>query len=125
MFKILPNLATCSLFESCTDEGWIIVDVRDLKDGAGNYVDDVAHRIELISNLMCSGYKVVVRCQAGMSRSNTFATAALVWCRIFPTWNDAWNYTKTCCPRAMLDQNLYATVKEACLKMCLPNKFFE
>ena len=126
MFEILPNLATCSIFESCTPEGWIIVDVRDLIDGAGNSVDEVGKKIELVANLLCSGHKVVVRCQAGMSRSNTIACAALLWCRVFPTWNDAWNLIKEKCPRAMLCMDFYDTVREASLKrLNIPTTWFE
>ena len=126
MFEILPNLATCSIFESYTPEGWIIVDVRDLIDDAGNSVDEVGKKIELVANLLCSGHKVVVRCQAGMSRSNTIACAALLWCRVFPTWNETWNLIKEKCPRAMLSMGFYDTVKEASLKrLNIPNDWFE
>ena len=60
MFEILPNLATCSFIESATPEGWIIVDIRDLNDNGNNTVEAVKDKIQLVGNLMCSGYKVVV-----------------------------------------------------------------
>lgn len=124
MFEILPNLGTCSIFESCTPEGWVIVDIRDLKDGTGNFIEDVAKKIELISNLMCSGYKVVVRCQAGMSRSNTIACAALMWCRVFDNWHDAWTHVQKCCPRAALNMDLFDTVKKALIYINIPEDSF-
>jgi protein-tyrosine phosphatase len=115
VYWILPNLGTYSMFESYTEEGVVIIDVRDIKDGEGNSVEAVAKKIELISNLMCSGYVCVLRCQAGMSRSNTLACAALMWCRIFDNWGDAWKHVQNCCPRAVLNMDLFDTVKKTLL----------
>jgi protein-tyrosine phosphatase len=117
MYEILPNLATCSILESNTPEGWVIVDVRDLIDGAGNSVEEVAKKISLVGNLMCAGFKVVVRCNAGMSRSNTIACAVMLWCQIYEFWDDAWKAVQETCPRAMLSQGFYNTVKKALLTL--------
>jgi|SRR3989304_7124942 len=119
MYQILPNLATCSYFESATPEGWIIVDIRDLGDNGENSVESIIDKIRLVGNLMCSGYKVVVRCQAGMSRSNTIACAAMVWCGVYRYWDEAWKVTQLACPRAMLNMDLFETVKKALRSLCI------
>src|SRR3989304_2422953 len=117
MYQILPNLATCSCFESNTPEGWIIVDVRDLGDNGTNFVKDVKDKIRLIGNLMCSGYKVVVRCDAGMSRSNTIACAAMIWCGVYQYWDDTWKIIQQVCPRAMLNLDFFDTIKKALIEL--------
>ena len=118
MFELWKDrLATCSLLESCTPEGWIIVDVRDLIDGKGNDVEKVKMKIILISNLLSVGQKVVVRCIAGMSRSNTIACAAMV-CMI-PThdWTYHWEKIQKKCPRAFANLEFTDTVKKALLEI--------
>lgn len=119
MYKITDYLATCNMIEGNTPEGWIIVDVRDLKDGKGNSIEDVADKIQLVANLLASGYKVVVRCQAGMSRSNHIACASLLYCRTYDFWDEAWNIVKTACPRAMNNTELYGTIKQAMIYLGL------
>lgn len=117
MYKILNELATCNMIEGNTPEGWIIVDVRDLQDGGKNSVDAVADKIQLVGNLLANGYKVCVRCQAGMSRSNTIACAVMVWINGEIYWNNAWNTVKSACPRAMLNLEFYSTVKQALIRL--------
>ena len=125
MHKILNNLATCSVFESYTDEGWVIVDVRDLHDGGENSFEEILKKLELVTNLMCSGYKVVVRCQAGISRSNTIACASMLVCRIYTNWNEAWTHVQECCPRARINMDLYDTIKKVLTKkMFIPKDWF-
>lgn len=117
MYKIWEELATCSMLESNTPEGWVIVDTRDLLDGAGNDVDKVAEKIMLVGNLLCSGQKVVVRCRAGMSRSNTIACAAMMWIYMDCNWDTAWAKVVKECPRAMLNLEFFETVKQALIKL--------
>lgn len=113
MFEILPNLGTCSIFESCTPEGWLIIDVRDLSDDGKNKIEDVANKISLVANLMYAGCKVVIRCQAGISRSNTIACAAMVYGGVFKYWDDAWKATQEACPRAWLNMDFFDAVRKA------------
>ena len=61
MYLIWENLATCNLFESFTSEGWVIVDVRDLRDGAGNEREMIKRKIILVADLLSIGEKVVIR----------------------------------------------------------------
>jgi len=117
VYWIWNELGTCNMLESNTPAGVIIIDVRDLEDGGKNSIDEVADKIQLVGNLLASGYKVVVRCQAGMSRSNTIACAAMVWINGDMYWDYAWNKVKTACPRAMLNLEFYDTVKQALLRL--------
>lgn len=122
MFKIRENLATCNLLESCTPEGWIVVDVRDLKDGEGNETEPIKMKIMIIGNLMASGQKVVVRCLAGMSRSNTIACAALMIITMDHTWDHYWHEVEKACPRARLNLDFADTVKKALEEMGVDKK---
>jgi protein-tyrosine phosphatase len=117
MYKIWDNLATCNLLESCTPEGWIIVDVRDLDDGKDNEVEQVKMKIMIVSNLMASGQKVVVRCLAGMSRSNTIACAAMMMMGNGRTWDHWWKKIEKACPRARQNLAFVDIVKKALLEL--------
>jgi len=122
MYKIWENLATCNLLESLTPEGWIVVDVRDLKDGKDNSVEAVKIKIAMIGNLMCSGQKVVVRCLAGMSRSNTIACASMMLFDITHTWDHFWHIVEKACPRARQNLDFVDTVKKALEEMGVERK---
>jgi len=122
MYKIWENLATCSLLESLTPEGWIVVDVRDLKDGKDNSVEAIKIKIAMIGNLMCSGQKVVVRCLAGMSRSNTIACASMMLFDITHTWDHFWHIVEKACPRARQNLDFVDTVKKALEEMGVERK---
>ena len=106
------------MLEGNTPAGWIIVDVRDLRDDGKNSIEAVADKIQLVGNLLASGYRVVVRCQAGMSRSNAIACAAMVWINPEMYWDEAWKKIEKACPRARLNYEFYDTVKEALIKLC-------
>lgn len=116
-YWIWDELGTISMLENNTEEGVVIVDVRDLLDGSGNTVDKVAEKIMLVGNLLCSGQRVIVRCRAGMSRSNTIACAAMMWISTDYTWDAAWAKVKKACPRAGLNMDFFETVKEALIKL--------
>lgn len=118
VYWIWNELGTCNMLESNTPSGVIIIDVRDLKDGADNSVEAIADKIQLVGNLLASGYKIVVRCQAGMSRSNTIACAAMVWINPRMYWDEAWKKVEKACPRARLNLKFYSTVKVALIKLC-------
>jgi len=122
MYKIWDNLATCNLLESCTPEGWIVVDVRDLKDGEGNDLEPVKMKIMVVANLMASGQKVVVRCLAGMSRSNTIACASMMMINLDHTWDHYWHDVEKRCPRAAQNLNFVDTVKKALEEMGVEKK---
>jgi len=122
MYKIWENLATCSLLESLTPEGWIVVDVRDLKDGKDNSVEAIKINIAMIGNLMCSGQKEVVRCLAGMSRSNTIACASMMLFDITHTWDHYWHLVEKACPRARQNLDFVDTVKKALEEMGVERK---
>ena len=117
MYQIWDSLATCSLMEGLTPEGWIIVDVRDLKDGEGNSIEAVKTKIIIIGNLLACGQKVCIRCLAGMSRSNTLACAAMMLFTMNHHWDHEWNVVIKACPRAHQNQDFVDTVKRALLEL--------
>ena len=117
VYWIWKELGTINMLENNTEEGTIIVDVRDLKDSGENDVAAVAEKIQLVGNLLCSGYKVVVRCQAGISRSNTIACAVMMWINTEMYWDVAWKKVEKSCPRARLNMDFYDTVKKALIHL--------
>lgn len=108
--------------ESCTPEGWIIVDVRDINDSGDNSIEELKTKITLVSNLLASGQKVVVRCLAGMSRSNSIACAAMMLINITLTWNDCWNQIRGTVPRAVVNNDLQDAVKKALSELIPDNR---
>jgi len=86
MYKIWNELATCSLLESMTPEGWIIVDVRDLSDVETD-VAKVKEKILIVANLLCLDKNIVVRCVGGINRSNAITLG--VMCYMVPK-GDLW-----------------------------------
>jgi len=75
MYWVRNNLGTCAWDEK-TPHGVTVVDVRDLSDHC-NPVEKVAEKVYLVDFLMAHGYRVVVRCVAGMNRSNAIAITTL------------------------------------------------
>ena len=123
MYEIIKDkLATCSLLESCTPEGWIIVDVRDLIDGEGNDIEAVKIKIMTVMNLLSIGHKVAVRCIAGMSRSNTIACAAMLMMGPNRDWDYYWQKITEKCPRAFMNMDFTDTVKEALIELGINRK---
>jgi len=122
MFKIWENLATCNLLESYTPEGWIIVDVRDLNDSAENTIEAVKQKITIIGNLLGCGQKVIVRCMAGMSRSNTLACASMMLFTREHGWDHYWNVVEKACPRARQNIEFVDIVKKALLEIGVDRK---
>jgi protein-tyrosine phosphatase len=123
MYEILKDrLATCSLLESLTPEGWIIYDVRDLIDGNGNDIKKIKEKIITLSNLLSIGHKVCVRCIAGMSRSNTIACAAMLMINQNHDWEYHWEFVKEKCPRTFVNLDFTDEVKQALLEIGINRK---
>ena len=114
MFKVWNNLATASMFEM-TEEGWITVDVRDISDITTD-IQEVKERMMLVGGLVANGWKVVVKCIAGINRSNVLVCG--VMCMLEPkddldeTWNTHWETVRRKVPRALANPTLYDTVKK-------------
>lgn len=115
MFKILDNLATCSIYESLTPEGWIIVDVRDLSDVERDS-GRIKKKIETIGSLLCMGVNVCVRCVGGMNRSNAIALS--VMCYVNPqgivdeSWDFHFKVLKEKVPRVYITPDIERTCKK-------------
>lgn len=122
MYQIWESLATCSLLESCTPEGWIIFDVRDLKDSGENSIEAIKFKIAMAGNLLASGNKVCVRCLAGMSRSNSIACAAMMMINLDHTWDYYWHKIEKKCPRARQNLQFVDLVKQALIELGVDKK---
>jgi hypothetical protein len=113
-------LGTISLLESNTEEGVIIVDVRDLKDGERD-VKKVIMKIQVVTGLLAVGQRVALRCVGGINRSNTIALT--VMCYINPqmsmeeSWDHHYNILKSKVPQMHLQPDLVNTCKKALLKL--------
>lgn len=77
-YWVYENLGIISLFESMTEEGVIIVDVRDLSDVEKD-VYKVLNKINIATSLLCMGEKVAIRCIAGMNRSCGIALGVMCY----------------------------------------------
>lgn len=109
-YWIWDNLGTCSITEY-TIEGVIVVDVRDLKDGSEN-IGKIKHKLITIGGLLAMGHQVVIRCVAGMSRSNAVACGMLMLFNKIE-WYEAENLVKSKVPRCMINQDFADCVKQA------------
>ena len=74
---ITDRLGTAPWSEDLGHAGTAIVDVRLLRDGAGNSSDVVLGKIEEAAGGLARGETVVVCCDYGISRSNVIAAATL------------------------------------------------
>ncbi len=110
------------MLESYTEEGVIIVDVRDLRDSGENSVEAVKKKIILVSNLLACGEKVIVRCMAGMSRSNTIACSAMMLFTMDHSWDHNWHVIEKACPRARQNLSFVDIVKKALLEIGVERK---
>lgn len=110
------------MLESFTPEGWLIVDVRDLRDSGENTVEAVKKKIILIANLLANGERVIVRCMAGMSRSNTMACAAMMLFTMDHSWDHNWHVIEKACPRARQNLEFVDVVKQALLELGVERK---
>ena len=116
-YWITENLGIISLFESMTEEGIIIVDVRDLSDIERD-VTKIMKKINIITSLLCSGERVAVRCIAGMNRSCGIALGVMCYLRnhnnnVDETWDYYFKLLKEKCPRCLITYQLERVIKKA------------
>lgn len=113
---IWENLGTIALIESMTEDGVIIVDVRDLSDVETN-VAKIKKKILIVSNLLCIGSRVAVRCVGGMNRSNAIAVAVMCYMQpqgdIDQSWNFHHNWAKMRNGRLHTTPDIERTIKKA------------
>jgi protein-tyrosine phosphatase len=75
MFWVTSYLGS-SAADDFQEPGVVVVDVRDLKDGA-NPPEPVWQKIRTALEVVKLGNRVCIRCSAGISRSNSIAAAVL------------------------------------------------
>ena len=120
-FWIYEKLGIISLFESMTEEGTIIVDVRDLSD-VEKSVGKVMNKINIITSLLCMGERVAVRCIAGMNRSCGIALGVMCYMGakgqdVNETWNHHYKNLKSKVGRAKITPQLERTIKAALCRL--------
>lgn len=113
-YWINPQLGVISLYESMTEEGVIIVDVRDLSDVEKD-VEKIKREIRLIANLLCAGERVAVRCVAGINRSCGIALGVMCYMGspIDDTWEHHYKTLRSRVGRCMITQQFERVVKRA------------
>jgi protein-tyrosine phosphatase len=116
------KLGTCGLMESFTEEGVIIVDVRDLADSGEASIEAIKDKIVVIANLLSSGHKVCIRCVAGQSRSNSIACAVMTAMIQSRDWNYMWEKVREKCPRAFANLEFQDVVKKALVELGIPKE---
>jgi predicted protein tyrosine phosphatase len=78
---ITTQLGTASYYDLGADilsPDIVIVDVRELVDKEGNPDDLILDKISLVTNAIGQGWRVLVCCDKGISRSNAIALGALL-----------------------------------------------
>jgi nucleoside-diphosphate-sugar epimerase len=74
---ITENLGTASWEETRDQTDFVVVDVRDMVDKAGNTTELVTQKIREALYHIDAGHKVVIACDYGISRSNSVAVGVL------------------------------------------------
>ena len=118
-FWITDNLGTCALSE-LTEEGAVVFDVRDIADGKNNTpdhpFDKVVYKLNTLVHVYyentIDNFKLVVRCAAGVSRSNAFAAGLIAYNKNI-SFEDALNEVKAKVPRAYPNPDICDDIKEA------------
>ena len=116
---ILHNLGTCSIEETLESikkyqTGIIVVDARDIPDDkcSGEDFERLKKHIVIVSLLRKRGYRVLVRCHAGISRSNSIAIAVIMLDHKM-IFEDALDLVKTKIPEANPHPELLDNIKDA------------
>jgi len=102
-------LGTCA-FGDETPPGVIIVDVRDLPDGKADPMQ-IIRKIRTIIKCLSTGNAIVIRCQAGISRSNSIVVGVLC------TMNGkSWDENEAFVKKAVPQFQVNLAFKESCLE---------
>jgi len=114
-FKINEQLGTMAEGET-PPEGWMVLSVRDLRDGLENPLK-ICKKIDYACAFLSLGAKIMIKCYAGISRSNSIAMGILV--EYFNMeWLEALSLVLTNVPRAQINHEFEYSVKTA---LCLFN----
>ena len=95
------------------DYGSVIIDVRDIKDGENELVKLINTLKKITAHLALERGRVILQCQAGMSRSPVLAIATL-FLQYGLEWKDAEDLVKKKCPITQINKDLYDQVKKIC-----------
>ena len=115
VYWITKFLGTKAVNEELKPEeyGSIIYDVRHLKDGENELVP-LRNTIQTVAGLCtyCSkfGMKLIIQCDAGISRSNMLAVVMLV-AQVDMELQDAIDFVKKKCPRMQINQDMLDQLK--------------
>jgi hypothetical protein len=92
------------------DYGSIIVDLRDITDGKNEDSRVIADTVIKVFKILAFNYRVILQCQAGISRSPAFAALLFVYGnRMY--WDNALDLVKKNCPIMQINQDLLDQMK--------------
>lgn len=114
---ILYNLGTCSIEETTEAHklyfaGVALIDIRDIADGKNETIEQILKHLRTIRYLLKEGYRVVIRCRAGISRSNTLVIGILHLVYNL-SYEDSEDLVKTKVPETNLNLDLMNDMKRA------------
>jgi len=110
--RILWNLYTAGEQDQEDLSDWKVFDVRDFQDDWNEPSLIAARLLEISNDVKLGKERIVIKCQLGLSRSNTFAIGVL--CLNYGlSWEDAFTIVKCLNPRANPLQPMQDCMKEA------------
>lgn len=112
VFWITKIMGVKSVDEELNDQekGSVIIDIRDIADGS-NPQGLLTNTLSKVAKFLSSKERIIIQCQAGISRSPAIAAAMLVY-GTYMEWDDAIDYVKKKCPRTQINQDLLKCLKE-------------
>lgn len=118
---ILHNLGTCSIEETQDaikqyHKGTVLIDVRDIVDGKNKNPKTIKKHLKAILGNLRLGEKVIIRCYAGISRSNAMAVGILMLCHNLSK-EDAIDLVKLKVPQTQINQDLLDDILEVIEKV--------
>jgi len=118
---IIGDLGICSLNETLDaikneHIGAILVDVRDLTDGKNINTKRIKAYLRTIKELREKGFRVIIRCHAGISRSVALAIGILMLQHNL-SYEDSYDIVRKQMPQANPNLDLLDQIKELVLEL--------
>jgi protein-tyrosine phosphatase len=112
VYWITRTMGVKAVNEELNDEekGSVIIDVRNVVDGS-NPQGVLTNTLGKLAKFLSSRERIIIQCQAGISRSPAFAAAMLVYGTNME-WDDAIDYVRKKCPRTQINQDLLKSLEE-------------
>lgn len=115
-YWIWKNLGTIALIESMTEDGVIIVDVRDLTDVETD-VAKIRKKIQAIAGLLSLGHRVAIRCVGGLNRSNAIAVSVMCFMHPQGDVDQSWNFHRDWAKAKVNRLHIVPDIERTCKKV--------